>query len=186
VLDPNHGVARLDQAIELRQEPFHIGRVQTSRRLIQNVERKPSAHPLELGGELDALRFAAGKLRRGLSEPQIAEADLSQDIERSRQVRFVGEELRRGIDRETEDLRDVLVAVSYFERLRIIARPVTRRTGRINAGRKRSSTERKPSPSHVPHRPLATLKEKRPASQRRVRAARVAANSRRTWSKRPV
>jgi hypothetical protein len=32
----------------------------------------------------------------------------------------------------------------------------------------------KPSPSHVGQRPLATLKEKRPASKRRARAALVA------------
>ncbi len=49
-----------------------------------------------------------------------------------------------------------------------------------------SSTLTKPSPSQVGQRPLATLKENRPASYLRARAWGEAANSLRTESNSPV
>ena len=61
-------------------------------------------------------------------------------------------------------------------------------TGSITdlVGMNNSSTDTKPSPSHVSHRPCATLNEKRPAVYRRACAAFVAANILRTWSNKPV
>src|SRR6185437_8343832 len=58
--------------------------------------------------------------------------------------------------------------------------------GLYTLGRNSNSTETKPSPEQVSQRPFATLKEKRPASYLRDRASFVAANRRRTSSKRPV
>ena len=58
--------------------------------------------------------------------------------------------------------------------------------GAYTLGRNSSSTITNPSPSHVSHRPLATLNENRPASYFRACAALVAAKSFRTWSNSPV
>ena len=99
VLDDDDRVARIDEPVQLRHEPLDVRRMQAGRRLVEDVERVAALRALQLGGELDALRFAAGELRRGLAEPQVSEADLAQHVERSRNVRLVGEELPRRIDR---------------------------------------------------------------------------------------
>ena len=93
----------------------------------------PRLDALQLGRELDALRFAAGEFGRGLAEPQVAEADLLQHIERAGEVRLVGEEFRGGIDGQAEHFGDVLAAVFDLERLRVVARAVAGRAGRIDA-----------------------------------------------------
>ena len=67
VLDDDDGVARVDEAVQLAQQQFDVGRVQARRRLVEEVERVAAAGPLQFGGELDPLRLAAGELGRGLS-----------------------------------------------------------------------------------------------------------------------
>ena len=82
VLDDDHGVAGVDQPVELRHQLLDVGRVQAGRRLVEDVERVAALRALQLGRELDALRLAAGQLGRGLAEAQVAEADLAQHVER--------------------------------------------------------------------------------------------------------
>ena len=67
--------------------------MQAGRRLVEDVERVAALRALQLGRELDPLRLAAGQLGGRLAEPQVAEADLAQDVERAPHVRLVGEEL---------------------------------------------------------------------------------------------
>ena len=43
----------------------------------------PRWRALQLGGELDALGFAAGEFGGGLAEAQVAEADLAQHVQRA-------------------------------------------------------------------------------------------------------
>ena len=78
MLDDDHRVAGVDQAFELRQQLVDVGRVQAGRRLVEDVERAAALLLLQLGGELDALRLAAGQLGRRLAEAQVAEADVAQ------------------------------------------------------------------------------------------------------------
>ena len=68
----------------------------------------PRCGALQLGRELDPLRFAARQLGGGLPEPQIAQAHLAQDVERAAHLRLVGEELPRRVDRHAEHVGDVL------------------------------------------------------------------------------
>ena len=59
VLDDDHRVALVDQALEDRQELADVLEVQARRRLVQDVDRPARRAALELGGQLDALRLPA-------------------------------------------------------------------------------------------------------------------------------
>ena len=94
----------------------------------------PRCGALQLGRELDPLRLAAGELGRRLAEPQIAEADLAQHVERRgapaarrRRTRQAASTVMR------EHVGDDLAAVLDLERLRVVARAVAGRAGRVDA-----------------------------------------------------
>ena len=63
VLDDDDGVAGVDQAIELRDEALDVGRMESGGGLVEDVEGVSALRALELGGELDALGFAAARVR---------------------------------------------------------------------------------------------------------------------------
>ena len=68
VLDDEHGVARVDKALQNLKELFHIVRVETRGRLVEDIDGAPRGALRKLGRELDALGFAAGERRRRLAE----------------------------------------------------------------------------------------------------------------------
>ncbi len=105
VLDHDHGVAGVDQAVELRHQLLDVGRVQAGGGLVEHVQRVAALRALQLGRQLDALRLAARQLGRRLAEPQVAEADLAQHVERAPHVRLVGEELAGRVDRHARARR---------------------------------------------------------------------------------
>ncbi len=76
VLDQDDGVARVDQAIQLRHQPSDVRRMKTGGWLIQNAKCVTSLGTLQLGGEFDSLRFTTGKLSRGLAQSQVTASDL--------------------------------------------------------------------------------------------------------------
>ena len=55
--------------------------VQAGRRLVEDVDRAAGRALLQLGGQLDPLRLAAGQRRRRLAEPDVAEADVDERVE---------------------------------------------------------------------------------------------------------
>jgi hypothetical protein len=64
MIDDDDRVARIDQGVQLTQQPFDIGRMQACRGLIQGIERPAPLSPLQLGRQLDPLGFAARQLGR--------------------------------------------------------------------------------------------------------------------------
>ena len=93
----------------------------------------PALGPLQLGRELDPLRLAAGELGRRLAEPEVAQADLPQDVQRAEHLRLVGEELAGRVDRQPEHVGDVLLAVLDLQRLRVVAGAVADRAWGVDA-----------------------------------------------------
>ena len=75
MLDLDHCGAGVDRRVQLHQKLVHVGRVQSGCRLIEDVQRVPTLCTLQLGGKLDALRFAAGDFQGGLAEPKVTCAD---------------------------------------------------------------------------------------------------------------
>ncbi len=77
VLDHYDGISGVNQAVELRDKAFDIGWMQTSCGLVENVKRVAALATLQLGGEFDALRFAAGEFGGRLTQAQIAEPNFA-------------------------------------------------------------------------------------------------------------
>ena len=80
VLDHDHRVAGVDQAVEHVEQPLDVGEVQAGGRLVEDVERVAGRDLGELGRELDPLRLAAGELRRRLAEADVVEPDVVQRL----------------------------------------------------------------------------------------------------------
>jgi len=59
VLDDDHRVSGVDQAVELNEQAIDVGWMQPGRRFIEDVERVAALRPLKLRCQLDALRFSA-------------------------------------------------------------------------------------------------------------------------------
>src|SRR5471032_2774122 len=105
-------------------------------RLVEHIQVAATPHPLQLGGKLDSLRLASRKLCGGLAQPGVAEADLPQYVQGAADLRIVGEEVPCCIDRQSEHLCDVFVAVGDLQSRRVIASPVTGGARRVDAGEK--------------------------------------------------
>ncbi len=121
VLDHDHGVAGVDEAVEHLEQPLHVGEVQAGRGLVEDVERAPGRDLRELGRELDALGLAAGERRRGLAEPDVAEPDLVERLQAPADLRDVLEERQRLLDRHVEHVGDGLALEADLERLAVVA-----------------------------------------------------------------
>ena len=117
VLDHDHRVAARDQVVEHLEQPLHVGEVEADGGLVEQVERRPAAALGQLARDLEALRLAARELGRGLAEPQVAEPDAPQHVERAREARLAREVLERLVDGQVERLADVDAAVAHLEHL---------------------------------------------------------------------
>ncbi len=82
---------------------------------------RAGGHLLQLGGELDALRLAAGQRGGGLAEPDVVEPDVVQRLQPALDLRDVLEELDRLLDRHVEHVRDRLALEAHLERLAVVA-----------------------------------------------------------------
>ena len=98
VLDDDHGVAAVDEALERGHEPGHVGHVQPGRGLVEDEERRAEAGRRQLRRELDPLGLPAGEGRRRLAERQVPEADLGQEFQRAPDDPDRGEEPLRLVD----------------------------------------------------------------------------------------
>src|SRR3569623_2101471 len=111
VLDHEHGVAVVDEAIQHLEQLLDVAEVKAGGRLVEQVQRAAGLDASELARELHALRLASGECRRRLAERDVAEADVDERVHDPRQLLVVFEQLRGFLDRGLEDLRDVLALV---------------------------------------------------------------------------
>ena len=124
VLDDEHRVARVDQPAEHAEQLADVLEVQAGGRLVEDVDGAAGRALLQLGGELDPLRLAAGQRRRRLAEPDVAEPDVDERAQVPGDRRDGREELGRLLDRHVEDLGDGLALEVHLERLAVVARAV--------------------------------------------------------------
>ncbi len=75
-----------------------------------------------MGREFEALRFAAGKSCRGLSQTEIAEADFIENVQFAQDPGHANKELQCFADRQSQNLVDILVAKAHFEHAALEAR----------------------------------------------------------------
>src|SRR3954447_23430865 len=121
VFDDHHRIPLVDEALEHLEQPLDVGEVQAGGRLVEDVERPPCRDLAELGGQLDPLRLAARQRRGGLAEPHVVEADIVQRLHPALDLRDVGEELERLLDRHVQHVGDRLALEADVERLAVVA-----------------------------------------------------------------
>src|SRR6267143_1305385 len=121
VLDDDHGVPGIDQAMQNIQQPLDVGEVQAGGRFIEDIEGLPRITPAELFGELDPLRLATRQLGRRLSEPDIAKTDLTERLQLALDLRDAVEKRGRLLDAHVEHVGDRFAAIGDLERLFVVA-----------------------------------------------------------------
>src|SRR5256885_4405922 len=132
VLDDDHGVAGVDQAMQDVQQPLDIGEVQAGGRLIEDIEGLPRITPAEFFGELDPLGLATRELGRRLSEPDVAKTDLTERLQLAFDLRDAVEKGGRLLDAHVEHVGDRLAAIGDLERLFVVALALADFVGNID------------------------------------------------------
>src|SRR2546425_5793425 len=122
VLDDEHRVPRVDQAVQHVDQLLDIGHVQADGGLVQHVQGLRKTRLRELAHQLDALRLAARKRRALLAEREIAQADVLQQLETALDRRMRGEEFERLVDVHRQHLADALAAQLDRQRIGVEAR----------------------------------------------------------------
>src|SRR3990170_2070616 len=87
MLDGDHTVSHLDQAVEYMDEFFDVGEMEPGGGLIQDVKRLAMRFLAQFVRQLDSLRFAAGKRVARLAEGDVTHADVVEDLERAGDLR---------------------------------------------------------------------------------------------------
>ena len=134
VLDHEHRVAGVDQALQHAEQPAHVFEVEAGGGLVEDVDRAAGRALAELGRQLHPLRLAARQRRRGLAEPHVAEPDVDQRLQVPGDRRLVGEELERLLDRQVEHLGDVLALERDVERVAVVARALAHLARHVHVG----------------------------------------------------
>ena len=124
VLDHEHGVAGVDQALEHAEEPPHVVEMEPGGGLVEDVEDVVAQPGAQLRGDLEALGLAARERGGGLAEAEVAEAHVLEHLEPARQPRRGGEERDGLVDRHLEHLADVAPLVGDLPDVRAVAAPL--------------------------------------------------------------
>ncbi len=122
VLDHDHRLAGVDEAVEQAEQILHVGQMQAGGRLVEHVDAALLSH---LHRELEALALTAREGRQRLSEAHVAEADVGEAVQNGMGGRHVGvtaaEELLGLRDGHREHLGDVFATEEVLEHLRLKA-----------------------------------------------------------------
>ena len=110
VLDDEHGVAEVAQALQRRDQALVVALVQADRRLVEDVEHADQRRA-DLGGQPDPLRLAARQRRRRAVHRQVAEPDVVQEAQPL-------------VDLAQDQPRDRAVLLGELERVEPLERPL--------------------------------------------------------------
>src|SRR5690606_33844480 len=113
-------VAAISQPLEDAKQTLDVREVETGGRLVKDVQRATGGAAGEFAGELHALGLTAGELRRGLAEPDVAQANVLKGLELVLDGRDVLEEVEALGNRHVEDIRDGLALVQDLQRLPVV------------------------------------------------------------------
>src|SRR5262249_44249187 len=110
--------------------------VQAGRWFVENVQRATGLALGKFARELDALRFAAGKRGGGLSELDVAEADLDDSGKLLLNLRNIFEQLERVGGLQIQNIADGMALETDGQRLGIVAAPAADFAGDVNVRKK--------------------------------------------------
>src|SRR5687768_4245977 len=148
VLDDDHGVPQIAQALERREQPLVVALVEPDARLVQDVQHADETRP-DLGREPDPLHLAARQRGRPAAQREIAEPHVAKETEavadlledRARNVgiesraltrpaeRNALEELAGALDGQLDDVADAAAVHEHCQRFRSQSPPAARLAG---------------------------------------------------------
>src|SRR5262249_47851990 len=136
VLDDDHGIAVVAQAMQHAQQQVYIMEMQTRRRFIQYIQGPAGVALGQFQRKLYALSLAARQGGRALPELDIAEPHIEQRLELARQHRHRAEELRRLLHGHLQHLVDVPALVADLQSLAVVALAVAHVAGDVDVRQK--------------------------------------------------
>src|SRR6266849_2236138 len=136
VLDDEHGVAEIDEALQDVEEFSDIVEVQAGGGLVEDVEGAAGLALGKLAGELDALGFAAGKSCGGLAEGNVAEADFDEGRKFLLNLRNIFKKFQRIGRRQIQNIANRMALVANGERFGIVAAAAADFAHHVNVGKK--------------------------------------------------
>src|ERR671919_1324722 len=134
VLDHNHRVSSIDQAVKHTEELRDIVEMQPGGRLVEYVEGPSSVAFGQLRSQLHALSLTARKSRRRLTHLYVTETDVTQSVEMARNRGNRREEVRGLAHTHLEYLSDVFSLVADCQRLAVVALSLTNFARHIDVG----------------------------------------------------
>src|SRR5918912_1222373 len=134
VLDHDHRIAAVDQAVKHLQQACRVREVQAGGRLVQDIQRAARGAPAQLCGQLDALCLTAGQRGGRLSQVDVAQAYVMKRLQPVGDCGHVLEEGQRLFDRHLQHFGDVLTLVVDLQRLAVIALALAHLTGDVDVG----------------------------------------------------
>ena len=125
VLDDDHRVALVGQAMQHFEQLGDIVKVQAGCGFIEDVDRLARGPFRQLLGQLDPLGLTTRQSGRRLAHLDVSQADLGQHLHLRPDRRHRLEELHRVLDGHVQYVGDGLVLEPHFQRLAVIALPLT-------------------------------------------------------------
>ena len=132
VLDHDGGIAALDKFAQDTGQLGDVVKMEAGGGLVQDVDGPAGALAGELGGQLDALGFAAGKLGGGLAEFDIAQSDVVKGLDLAADGRYVLKEGQGFLDGHLKYVGDVFALVADLQGLAVVALAVADLAGDVD------------------------------------------------------
>ena len=145
VLDHQHAVAAVHQAVQYVDQLFDVLHVQAHCGFVQHVKRvrrllAAAAHVVphlaKFGDKLDALRLTTAQRWTGLAEREVAEAHVLQELQWVRDGGHRRKEIHRFIDFHLQHISDAFAAPCHSQRLGVEARAVADLARHLHVGQK--------------------------------------------------
>jgi len=134
VLDDDDCGSLVYQGVEHSDELADLVHVQAGCGLVEDVESAGEISFAELAGYFDALGFAAGEGGGCLTELDVFETDLREDVETAHERRVVGEEFAGLTHGHVEDVGDAFTLIFDFEGLGVVALALAGLAGDVDVG----------------------------------------------------
>ena len=121
MLDHDEGISAVAQSQENLEQFLDVREMKPGRRFVEQVEGAAGGLAGEFRGELHPLGLTSGKCRGRLTEPEVTEANLLKHLQLSVDLGNSAEEPCRLIDREFQDVGDILSLVGDLQGLAVEA-----------------------------------------------------------------
>ena len=136
VFNDHGGVAALDEFAQDLCQLGNIVEMETGGGLIQDIDGLSGTLSGKFRRQLDALGLAAGELRGGLAELDIAQSHIIERLDLAADGGNIFKKFQRLLDSHFQDIRDVFALVADLQGLTVVAFAVADFTGDIDIGQK--------------------------------------------------